>query len=92
MSLLNRLESKNPRCDVVFTAVETLQRKKQISTFCEEFIQRGKDRGGLDPKAYLNQRVGEALEYYLPQIRTVKRWKGVLPDIPLTFPGKRTSF
>ncbi len=93
MSLLNKLESKDPKCDVVFTAVNTLKNKKQISEFCEEFIQRGKDQGGLDPGAYLKTRVYEALDFY-PQARIIKiknTWNCILSDLPPISPGKRTS-
>src|SRR3989344_1982401 len=98
MSLIDKLEKKDPERDFLFTAIEDLKDPKDIKKFYHEYIlwiydEQKKESKTSDevknPKEIASSNIGYAVGYYNKE--TADLWMGTLP-ISHPFFGREIPF
>ena len=95
MGLIERLQEKAPKRNLVFTAIEELNHPDQIRQFYQEYIfwlwDNTKDKSiKQNPEQVANSNIGYILGYYDKEI--TERWMRVLPKVSHPVFGREILF
>ena len=80
LTLVQRLQNKEPDRNVVFTAIEQLKTPEEIKEFYQEYIEWLKTNTELsDPEKVAKENIGYVIGYYSQE--TANTWMKTLEDI-----------